>query len=67
MIENFSFKTFWMVLNYHLFLAMKTWPATHFLDNNTELCTSVNQWLNLQTAGFYREAIEKLVPHYDKA
>jgi len=51
--------------DYHLFLHLKFLGGKQFDDDN-DLKDAVQKWLTLQTATFYEEGIQKLVPHYDK-
>ncbi|GFW38282.1 histone-lysine N-methyltransferase SETMAR [Trichonephila clavipes] len=51
--------------DFHLFLHLKSFLAGKHFNNDKELKENVSNWLKTQTATFYEEGIEKLVPRYD--
>jgi len=52
--------------DYHLFLHLKKFLGGKRLDDDDDLKDSVQKWLTSQSAEFYEEGIQKLVPRYDK-
>jgi len=52
--------------DYHLFLHLKMFLGGKRFDDDDDLKEAVQKWLTSQTAAFYEEGIQKLVPHNDK-
>jgi histone-lysine N-methyltransferase SETMAR len=52
--------------DFHLFLRPKKFLAGQRFLNDDDVTEAVKKWLSSQVATFYKEGIQKLVPHYDK-
>jgi histone-lysine N-methyltransferase SETMAR len=52
--------------DFHLFLHLKKFLGGKRFEADDDMKDAVQKWLTSQTAIFYEEGIQKLVPRYDK-